>query len=227
MLVLRMPLTGAWIITRLLLVPILYIPYRLGWTKGWLHEIDAFVKRQLFPLTERPDLAWVQQVEPRIGIGDSIPEFTVTGAEGEVELPALTRDRPLLLILYRGNWCPYSRLHMTNLAGSYERFEQAGIGVLGVTTNSRAAWWRSKGVRFPMADGPTGQLYDLMGVKVKPSLPNRVWGTTMPHESVFLFDRGGQLVACDTRQLSSTKIGQTFLAADAILQLATAKGIGK
>jgi len=222
MLGLRFPMTGAWILVRLLLVPVLYVPYRLGWSMRWAHEIDAFIKRSCFPLTESSASQAAQEVAPKLELGDTIPDEEVVLGDRAVSLRTLAKDGPLLLVLYRGNWCPYSRLHLANLAASSSQFETAGITVLGVTAYSRAWWWRSKGVAFPMVDDPTGKIFDAMGVRAPASLPNRVWGKLVPHESVFLFDRGGKLLACDVRRLSSYKVGQRFLSAERILELAGA-----
>ncbi len=222
MLGVRMPMTATWIALRLLLVPLLYIPYRLGSSMRWAHEVDAWVKRLCFPLTERAEAQSAVQVLPKLREGDTIPDVSVARGDLTTSLARLVQEGPLLLILYRGNWCPYSRLHLSHLAASYARFQAAGITVLGVTAHSRAHWWKAKGVDFPMADDPTGAVFDALGVKAPTSLPNRVWGTLVPHESVFLFDRGGELLACDVRRLSSYKVGQRFLSADKLLELAGA-----
>lgn len=223
MLGIRMPLTATWIALRLLLVPLLYIPYRMGRSMRWAHEIDAFVKRLCFPLTEQPDDELVQDVNAQIRPGDTIPDFELEVDGKRTSLARLVEDGPLLLVPYRGNWCPYSRLHLTNLAASYDRFRAAGISVLAVTAYSRASWWRAKGVMLPMADEPTGKLFDALGIRVQLTLANLVWGKLVPHEGVFLYGRGGKLLACDARLLSSYKLGQRFLTADKILALAGAQ----
>jgi peroxiredoxin len=222
MLGVRMPMTATWIALRLLLLPLLYVPYRMGSSMRWAHEVDAWVKRLCFPLTEGADERSAQEVTPTLREGDMIPDVSVKQGEQMVSIARLAQDGPLLLVLYRGNWCPYSRLHLSNLAASHAQFDAAGIRVLGVTAYSRARWWKSKGVELAMADEPTGALFDAFGVRAPASLPNRVWGKLVPHESVFLFARGGKLVACDVRRLSSYKVRQKFLSADRILELAGA-----
>ncbi|MCX4242439.1 redoxin domain-containing protein [Paraliomyxa miuraensis] len=220
MLGIRMPLTAAWITVRLLLVPLLYLPYRLGRSMRWAHELDAAVKRRCFPLTERADEHATQQVVPRLREGDPIPDVTVALAGRSVSLPELAEEGRLLVVLYRGNWCPYSRLHLGHLAAEHARLQAAGITVVGITAHSRAWWWRAKGVSFDMVDDPSGTVFDAFGVKALTSLPNRVWGKLVPHESVFLFERGGALIAGDVRKLSSYRLRQSFLSVDALLRLA-------
>ncbi len=210
---LHMPLASAWILLRFLLVPVLWVPYKLGRSMKWAFKVDSFFKRTLYPLSECPDDNPVRDVEPNIPVGGAIPKIKVRQYTRWVDIASLTKEQRLLLVLFRGSWCPYSRLHLSDLASVATEFRALGITVLAVSAHDHRIWWRSKGVDLKFGADPTGELFAAMGVKVEPSLAQRVWGMLVPHESVFLFEKGGTLIASDVRRLSSFKPGQTFLSA--------------
>ncbi len=205
----RLPLAGLWIALRFLLIPILYVPLKFGSRMSWAFAVDSFMKRLLYPLTEQPDDA----LQNAVGSSPPhrLPAIAVSREGVESQLSEIAAGRPLLLVLYRGSWCPYSRLHLADLAAVAEQMRELGITVLAVSAHNHEGWWRAKGVKLSFAADPDGELFRAMGVCIEPPLAHRAWGMLLPHESVFLFDRSGQLVMADLRRLSSTKTRQTFL----------------
>lgn len=50
-------------------------------------------------------------VENALSMGDQAPDFTLTNQNGqEVSLSSLLEDGPVVLLWYRGGWCPYCNL---------------------------------------------------------------------------------------------------------------------
>ena len=233
----RMPLTAMWVSIRFLLIPVLWLPYRLGSRMNWAFATDSFMKRLLFPLTEGPDeapqnnvnahlshLALQPSAEPIKGVSASsgIPsEYGwVRLGRQPIDLEKFADGRPLLLILFRGSWCPYSRLHLADLSTAAHSLEELGVAILAVSARNHDRWWRSKGIGLTFASDPDGELFRIMGVRVEPPLSHRVWGMALPHESVFLFNRNGNLLVADVRRLNSIKTRQTFLSAARWLKFA-------
>ncbi|AOJ05453.1 MULTISPECIES: redoxin domain-containing protein [Burkholderia] len=235
---LRTPLAGVWVGIRFLLIPLLWLRYRTGSRMDWAFSVDAFMKRSLYPLTETPDDALKRDLElpasvqsrydiadPADGETDAAPpprseNGWASLGHHPIDLARFANGRPLLLILYRGNWCPYSRLHLADLSTVAHRLETLGVAVLAVSARRHDDWWRAKGISLAFAADPDGDLFHAMGVRIAPPLSHRVWGMLLPHESGFLFDRHGNLVAADVRRLNPTKTKQTFLSATRWLALA-------
>ncbi len=205
---LRMPLAGLWIAARFLLVPALFVPFKCGSRMRWAFALDSFVKRIFYPLTEQPDS--VRQNAIGASVPVRLPDIPIEVEGNSVSLADFARDRRVLLVLYRGSWCPYSRLHLTDLARIASEFKRRNTTVLAVSAHDHSAWWRSKGVHFTFGADPEGRLFAAMGVKIEPPFMHRVWGLLLPHESVFLFENN-TLIASDIRRLSSIKSHQTFL----------------
>lgn len=67
-------------------------------------------------------------------VGDQAPDFTLPDASGEnVTLSALLETGPVVLIWYRGEWCPYCNIYLQDIQDHASKFEEAGAHVLAVS----------------------------------------------------------------------------------------------
>ncbi len=67
-------------------------------------------------------------------IGDTVPNTTLKTEAGEtVNLTDLVREKPSVLIFYRGGWCPYCTKHLMALAGIEKEILAAGYQVLAIS----------------------------------------------------------------------------------------------
>lgn len=63
-----------------------------------------------------------------LAAGDKVTGFSVHGVDGEsVSWDDLVDRGPLLVIFYRGGWCPYCNLQIRQLTLAYPEFEKRGI----------------------------------------------------------------------------------------------------
>lgn len=75
-----------------------------------------------------PDRA--EDVSP-LPAGASAPDFTVRSPDGaEYRFEAGALDAPVLLIFYRGGWCPYCNTHLQELRTAVPKLRDAGVEVL-------------------------------------------------------------------------------------------------
>ncbi len=66
--------------------------------------------------------------------GERAPSATVFTPEGQpVNLDALYREAPTVLIFYRGGWCPYCRRHLADLRTVEDKLEDAGFQILALS----------------------------------------------------------------------------------------------
>jgi peroxiredoxin len=104
---------------------------------------------------------------PEITLGHALPHAAVTNEEGRpVELTSLI-GRPLLLVFYRGAWCPSCRAQLTALLPEVERFLSAGVSVVGISPDPpeiSRRWSRELGLPFPLLSDESQRLApDLCG----------------------------------------------------------------
>ncbi len=72
--------------------------------------------------------------EPGIKIGEQAPVFSLRNAFGkEVSLQDELSKGPVVLVFYRGAWCPFCNLHLHALKKSLPQFKQLGAQLIAIT----------------------------------------------------------------------------------------------
>ena len=67
-------------------------------------------------------------------IGTQIPDLTLKTAAGEsLNLPAAAKEQPLVLIFYRGGWCPYCNTHLGQLQELDPQLRELGYRIVAVS----------------------------------------------------------------------------------------------
>jgi len=71
---------------------------------------------------------------PRIAVGDAAPDVVLgTVDDAELNLLAALREKPAVLIFYRGGWCPYCSKHLSALAGIQDDLAKLGIQIFAIS----------------------------------------------------------------------------------------------
>ncbi len=71
---------------------------------------------------------------PGLKAGQKAPDFTLTNAFGKpVTLSALLQHGPVVLVFYRGAWCPFCNLHLHVLQKNRAAFGKYGARLVAVT----------------------------------------------------------------------------------------------
>jgi peroxiredoxin len=82
----------------------------------------------LFPL-----IALGQEPEP-LFIGDKAPNFLALDQfENRVSLKEKLQDGPVVVVFYRGQWCPHCNRHMSQIQDSLQMILDAGASVIAIT----------------------------------------------------------------------------------------------
>lgn len=69
------------------------------------------------------------QVQPLLA-GMSAPDFTVRDVEGKVfEFKAGQQDKPVVLTFFRGGWCPYCNLHLSEMRLAEKQLAEMGFNI--------------------------------------------------------------------------------------------------
>lgn len=71
---------------------------------------------------------------PGLKVGTRVPDFTLQNAFGEsVTLSKEYAKGPVILVFYRGAWCPFCNLHLHSLQKSLPEFKKYGAQLILVT----------------------------------------------------------------------------------------------
>lgn len=90
--------------------------------------------------------------------GAPMPMVTIADIDGRaVDLKGLADKGPLLLVFYRGGWCPFCNTQLRGLATASAEFQQRGVTPVAVSvdrpdeaTKTKAAW----SIPFPVLADP-------------------------------------------------------------------------
>ena len=63
-----------------------------------------------------------------VAVGTQLPNITVNDINSKsVSLSDYWADQPVVIVFYRGGWCPYCNMQVQELSGRYQEFKAAGI----------------------------------------------------------------------------------------------------
>lgn len=83
---------------------------------------------------ETSRLAASNLVSRALNIGDTVPDFILPDAHGEpIRLRGLLNRGPVVIIFYRGGWCPYCNLHLRGFQRRLQEFRDLGAQVVAIS----------------------------------------------------------------------------------------------
>lgn len=73
-----------------------------------------------------------------LNVGDLAPDFTaIDQNDNSVQLKELLESGPLVLLFYRGEWCPYCNKQLKLLEDSMSLITSKGAGIVAITPESQ------------------------------------------------------------------------------------------
>jgi len=77
----------------------------------------------------------VSQVDTNyLKIGEDAPIIRgIDQFNSNIDSDEILKDKKILLLFYRGNWCPYCKKHLASLQDNLEEFSKKGVYVIVVT----------------------------------------------------------------------------------------------
>ena len=77
-----------------------------------------------------------EMMRPGLAVGDAAPDFISPNQHGEdITLSGLYEDGPVVLIFYRGAWCPYCNVQLRSYQERIKDFEDKNISVVAVSVD--------------------------------------------------------------------------------------------
>jgi len=77
-----------------------------------------------------PIAATAAEIEP-LRVGDEAPRFTVETVDGKAfDFDPRHLERPAIVIAFRGGWCPYCNMHLSELRHVVPEIQTLGVDVL-------------------------------------------------------------------------------------------------
>jgi peroxiredoxin len=129
-------------------------------------ELDPADRDALAATIEQ--LRMLQIAEHSLAVGEVLPDFALPDAAGRVVTSDGLLDRgPLVLVFFRGGWCPYCDRTLKALETIRPSLEATGATLVGVapcTPGELARVAAEKGLSFPLLSDTGGALARLCGL---------------------------------------------------------------
>jgi peroxiredoxin len=72
--------------------------------------------------------------EKPLAVGQPIPDVSLRTASGDVlALQAAAKEQPLVIIFYRGGWCPFCNRHLGQLQEAQPKLKELGYRILAIS----------------------------------------------------------------------------------------------
>jgi peroxiredoxin len=99
-------------------------------TSGLIAVLLMAISTVTMAADKREDIhASADEVQPLLA-GMEAPEFTVRDVKGEVfEFKGGELDKPVVLTFFRGGWCPYCNLHLSELRLAETQLKEMGFNI--------------------------------------------------------------------------------------------------
>jgi peroxiredoxin len=148
-------------------------------------------------------------VEEAVNVGDRAPDFTLPDATGEqVSLSTLLEKGPVVLVWYRGGWCPYCNMHLRAMQEALDAFGDHGATMVAVSPELPGRSLRTVGkneLAFPVLTdagnrvareyGLVFTLTDAVAERYRESFDMTAWygndANELPLAATYVIDRGG------------------------------------
>ncbi|MBB5212107.1 peroxiredoxin-like family protein [Microbulbifer hydrolyticus] len=119
--------------------------------------------------TKNTDLG---KVEVGLQAGDTPADFSVMNHKGkDVSLAALLKSNaPILVVFYRGGWCPYCNVQIRQLAEAWPEFEKRGVTPVLISVDKPDASAMAKAtyeIPFPVLSDPELKAHEAFDVVVE------------------------------------------------------------
>lgn len=175
--------------------PVILIPYLFGSKNYWIRKIDERIGRLILPNTEGVDTL----VKVDVALSK---EKDVRTLFPELNVSAMDKH---LLVFYRGEWCPYSRKHLSHIIESLDFIKSKGIDVWLIHSFANNEELRELGI-YQIVDSE-GQRIQELELRNN-SLFELAWGRRLPYETTLLVDHRGVIINADVRKVSGIKLHQ-------------------
>jgi peroxiredoxin len=152
-------------------------------------------------------------------VAATAPDFCLPDSEGNrVALSdLLARGGPVVVVFFRGHWCPYCRRYLARLQGNHRRLREGQATLVAISpeppeTSARLA--RGLGLEFAILSDRSGETIEAYGARNRFTRGRAV----LPHAAVFVVDPAGTIRfgSIDRDFKRRTTVRRIRLALDAI-----------
>jgi peroxiredoxin len=141
----------------------------------------------------------VVKSEKPIGAGDTAPDFTLEDENGKsVKLSSSRGKEPVVLVFYRGYWCPYCARQLAELRSLLLPNEKAKLYAISIDPHDKSKGLIEKlsadgkgKINFPFLSDPEAKTIDSYGIRSPAYAGTKYDG--IPYPTVYVIDKSGKV----------------------------------
>lgn len=123
-----------------------------------------------------------------VKVGKPAPAFTLPDSDGNpVSLADVSNEQPVLVLFYRGDWCPFCMSQLDSIKGVLPQLKQQGVQVIAISPDEQAAAKNTRrqfGQGFIFLSDVDSKVISAFGIARDDQLP---------HPAVYLIKQGGEV----------------------------------
>lgn len=140
-------------------------------------------------------------------IGSAIPAITLTDLSGKTTpITDIIKDKPSIIVFYRGGWCPYCNAHLSELGKAEDEILKTGYQIIAISPDAATELNKTldkNELHYTLLSDKGGNLAKAMGIafeapqKYDKMLSKYSGGANdgyLPVPSVFITDKDGNIV---------------------------------
>lgn len=108
-----------------------------------------------------------EDVQP-LQVGERIPDVKVRNIDGNlIDMATLLKQKPTILVFYRGGWCPYCNHHLAELADFETQILGQGYQIVAVSPDSPENLNKTldkNEIQYTLLSDSRGELIKAMGI---------------------------------------------------------------
>ena len=115
-------------------------------------------------------------------VGETVQNFKAEGSDGTFELKKALEKGPVVLVFYRGHWCPVCNQHLSGLQQDLEKIYVAGGQLIAVSpekTENLALTQEKTKAEFTLLHDKDYKIADQFDVKFRPNAMTRTTYNTV------------------------------------------------
>jgi peroxiredoxin len=131
-------------------------------------------------------------------VGDAAPDFTLPDQDGEdLRLSQLLEQGPVVLIFYRGEWCPYCNLQLRTFQARLPEIAAVGGRLIAISPQTRdhsVAMANKNDLGFPVLSDVEGEVIELYGLRYEVDAETRKLYDTAGNDLAEYNGQGGWIL---------------------------------
>lgn len=143
-----------------------------------------------------------EEISPLL-IGEKIPETTITTANRETTTKKLFKQKPSVVVVYRGGWCPYCNKQLMGMQDIEADLLGLGYQILAVSPDAITEDGKKYSKNYTLVSDNTTKLIQNLGIafkaptKYEDMLSKASGGknnSALPAPAVFIVDKKGKIL---------------------------------